>query len=171
MGYWIRPICSNVLTIQTRTFKDPGSQAGPRACDRSICRHFLQSKCTFGDLCQFSHEVPELTSAPPGQTLKNQGPQHQGCKLWNDMEKPHQWYETTKNRGRWLARTVRVDLEIQVMKALQAAGLIHEDDRRVAIFSGVWCGVKSKRPLLLASFWALETYLLRQDFYIFVLHC
>ena len=76
--YWIRPICYNVLTIQTRTFKDPGSQAGPRACDRSICRHFLQSKCTFGDLCQFSHEVPELTSAPPGQTLKNQGPQRRG---------------------------------------------------------------------------------------------
>ena len=114
MEYWIRPICSNVLSIQTRTFKDPGSQAGSRACDRSICRHFLQSKCTFGDLCQFSHEVPELTSAPPGQTLKNQGPQHQGFKLWNDptsvsdylsdMEKPHQWYESTKNRGKWLAR-------------------------------------------------------------------
>ena len=88
--YWLRPICYNVLTIQTRTFKDPGPQAGPRACDRSICRHFLQQKCTFGDLCQFSHEVPELTSAPPGQTLKNQGPQHQGYKLWNDMEKPQQ---------------------------------------------------------------------------------
>ncbi|CAL1158316.1 unnamed protein product [Cladocopium goreaui] len=35
------------------------------ADDRSICRHFLEKKCTFGDLCRFSHEVTALT-APPG---------------------------------------------------------------------------------------------------------
>ena len=36
---------------------------------RSICRHFLEGKCNYGDLCRFSHEVHELLAPVPVQAV------------------------------------------------------------------------------------------------------
>ena len=36
---------------------------------RSICRHFLEGKCNYGDLCRFGHEVHELLAPVPVQAV------------------------------------------------------------------------------------------------------
>ena len=36
---------------------------------RSICRHFLEGKCNYGDQCRFSHEVHELLAPDPVQAV------------------------------------------------------------------------------------------------------